>query len=344
MTADVRAARGIPAPVLFLGSGLTQYLGAALAVGLFAVLTSPTVAWLRIAVSALVLLAWRRPWRFRWTRGDLLASALFGAVLAAMNVAFYVAIEVLPLGTAVAVEFAGPVAVAALTGRTVRERVAIAVAAAGVVLLAGVSLDAGPDAGRGLVAIGVSAVCWAGYILLGRRVAHGRAEAGTGPGAAGVPDDAGAGDPSSGGAVRDLAGRDEAVADDAGAAGPRSGGAAPAGGARPDGVSSLAVAMTVGALVFAPFLASPAAPVLRDPHLLLLVVGIAVFSSVVPYAIEQVVLRRVTAATFAVLLAMLPATAAVTGVVVLRQLPGWGEVAGLALVSVAIVLTARRTA
>ncbi|MGW6131080.1 EamA family transporter [Cellulomonas sp. NPDC055163] len=296
MTADVRAARGVPAPVLFLGSGLTQYLGAALAVGLFAVLTAPSVAWLRIAVSALVLLAWRRPWRFRWTRADLLASALFGTVLAAMNVAFYVAIEVLPLGTAVAVEFAGPVAVAALTGRTVRERVAIAVAASGVVLLAGVSLDAGPDAARGLVAIGVSAVCWAGYILLGRRVAHGRTE-----------------------------------------------GDAAAAAARPDGVSSLAVAMTVGALVFAPFLASPAAPVLRDPHLLLLVVGIAVFSSVVPYAIEQVVLRRVTAATFAVLLAMLPATAAVTGVVVLRQMPSWGEVAGLALVSVAIVLTARRT-
>jgi inner membrane transporter RhtA len=308
MTADVRAARAVPAPVLFLGSGLTQYLGAALAVGLFAVLTAPSVAWLRIAVSALVLLAWRRPWRFRWTRADLLASALFGAVLAAMNVAFYVAIEVLPLGTAVAVEFAGPVAVAALTGRTVRERVAIAVAAAGVVLLAGVSLDAGPDAARGLVAIGVSAVCWAGYILLGRRVAHGRTEGDAAPGVAGVPDDAAA-----------------------------------AASARPDGVSSLAVAMTVGALLFAPFLASPAAPVLRDPHLLLLVVGIAVFSSVVPYAIEQVVLRRVTAATFAVLLAMLPATAAVTGVLVLRQLPGWGEVAGLALVSVAIVLTARRT-
>ncbi|WP_258724772.1 EamA family transporter [Cellulomonas sp. NS3] len=335
MGADVRAGRTVPAPVLFLGSGLTQYLGAALAVGLFAVLTAPTVAWLRIAVSALVLLAWRRPWRFRWTRADLLASALFGAVLAAMNVAFYVAIEVLPLGTAVAVEFAGPVAVAALTGRSVRERVAIAVAAAGVVLLAGVSLDAGPDAGRGLVAIGVSAVCWAGYILLGRRVAHGRAEGDAGAGAAGVPD-AGAG--RAGGGVRD-----DAVPDDAGRAGQASGGATPAAGARPDGVSSLAVAMTVGALVFAPFLAAPAAPVLRDPHLLLLVAGIAVFSSVVPYAIEQVVLRRVTAATFAVLLAMLPATAAVTGVVVLRQLPTWGEVAGLALVSVAIVLTARRT-
>ncbi|MBB2924520.1 DMT family transporter [Cellulomonas cellasea] len=337
MTADVHAGRGVPAPVLFLGSGLTQYLGAALAVGLFAVLTAPTVAWLRIAVSAVVLLAWRRPWRFRWTRADLLASALFGAVLAAMNVAFYVAIEVLPLGTAVAVEFAGPVAVAALTGRSVRERVAIAVAAAGVVLLAGVSLDAGPDAGRGLVAIGVSAVCWAGYILLGRRVAHGRAEGDVGAGGAGVPDDAARADAVPGDAVPG-----EVVRDDAGPAGQRSGGAAPAASARPDGVSSLAVAMTVGALVFAPFLAAPAAPVLRDPHLLGLVVGIAVFSSVVPYAIEQVVLRRVTAATFAVLLAMLPATAAVTGVVVLRQLPTWGEVAGLALVSVAIVLSARR--
>jgi threonine/homoserine efflux transporter RhtA len=47
---------------MFLFSGLAQYGGAALAVALFAVIPSPTVAWLRIAVAAVVLLAWRRPW------------------------------------------------------------------------------------------------------------------------------------------------------------------------------------------------------------------------------------------------------------------------------------------
>ncbi len=269
-------------------SGLTQYLGAAIAVGLFTVLPPGTLAWARVAVAAVVLTVWRRPWRTRWTRAELGASALFGVVLALMNVTFYIAIDSLPLGTAVAIEFIGPVAVAAVTGRGWRERGAIAVAALGVVLLAGVSLDAGPDAARGLVAIAVAAACWAGYILLGRRVAqHG----------------------GSGG-----------------------------------GVTSLAVAMGFGALVLAPFLAGRAGPLLTDPRLAVLVVAIAVLSSVVPYALEQVVLRKVTSATFAVLLAMLPATAAVVGAVVLRQWPHGLEIVGLGCVTVAIILSSSRPA
>lgn len=290
----------VPAPALFVVSGLAQYGGAAVAVALFAVLPSPTVAWLRIAASALVLLAWRRPWRARWTRADLGAAAAFGVVLAAMNVSFYVAIEVLPLGTAVAIEFLGPVAVAAVTGRTWRERLGIVVAAVGVVALAGVELTTGgEDSVRGLVAIGIAAACWAGYILLGRRVAQGARGA-----VAPVPGDR----------------------------------------PRPDGITSLAVGMTAGALVGAPFLAGAAAPVLGDARLAAAVLGIAVLSSVVPYAIEQVVLRRVTSATFAVLLAMLPATAAVVGAVALRQWPHGWEVVGLACVTLAIVLTATRRA
>lgn len=280
----------VPAPVLFVFSGLTQYAGAALAVGLFTVIASPTVAWLRIAVAAVVLIAWRRPWRARWTRRSLLTAALFGVVLAAMNVTFYLAIDVLPLGTAVAIEFLGPVAVAAVTGRGWRERLGIVVAAAGVVALAGVQLGAGDDprVAHGLIAIGAAAACWAGYILLGRRVATG---ADTGPDA-------------------------------------------------PDGFASLAVGMAAGAIVFAPFLAGGSGPVWHDPALAAAVVGIAVLSSVVPYAVEQVVLRRVTAATFAVLLALLPATAAVVGAVALRQWPHGWEIAGLACVSAAILLTA----
>ncbi|MET0789501.1 MAG: EamA family transporter [Cellulomonas sp.] len=273
----------MPAPLLFVLSGLTQYLGAALAVGIFGTVAASTVAWLRIAVAALVLLVWRRPWRSRalWTRTELRTAVIFGVVLAVMNVAFYIAIDHLPLGTAVSIEFLGPVAVAAVTGRGWRDRVGIAIAAVGVVLLAGVSLDAGPDAVIGLVAILVAAACWAAYILLGRRVA--RAASG--------------------------------------------------------GITGLSVAMAAGAVLLAPFLAGGAGPVLHDARLAALVVAIAVCSSVIPYALEQVVLRRVRAATFAVLLAMLPATAAVVGAVVLGQVPHGLEVVGLLLVSGAIVLT-----
>ena len=273
---------GVSAPALFVVSGLTQYLGAAVAVRLFPVISPPTVGWLRIAVAAAVLLAWRRPWRARWTRRDLQAAAAFGVVLAAMNITFYVAIDHLPLGNVVAIEFLGPVAVAAITGRGRRERWGIALAAAGVALIAGVTLGrgAGPGVVVGLVATGAAGACWAGYILLGRRVAL-----------------------------------------------------------RGSGVTSLSLAMSAGALVFAPFLAAGAAPAARDWRLALAVLGIALLSSVIPYAIEQVVLRRVSAATFAVLLAMLPASAAVVGAVVLRQLPTGLETVGLLAVSGAIVLT-----
>ncbi|BDO43660.1 EamA family transporter [Cellulomonas sp. NTE-D12] len=274
----------MPAPLLFLLSGLTQYLGAAVAVRLFGALPPATVAWLRIAVSAVLLLGWARPWRRGpWDRRRLVTTAAFGVVLAAMNVSFYVAIAHLPLGTAVAIEFVGPVAVAAVTGSGWRERAAIAVAAVGVVLLAGVSLHTGGSARVGLLAIGAAAAFWAGYIVLGRRVAG-----------------------------------------------------------QASGLSGLAVGMTTGAVVLAPGFAGAAGPVLHDLRLAAAVLAVAVCSSVVPYGIEQVVLRRVSAATFAVLLALLPASAAVVGAVVLRQLPHLVDLVGLALVCGAIALTARR--
>ncbi len=275
----------MPAPLLFLVSGVTLYVGAALAVGLFDELPPATVAWLRLAVAAVVLVLWGRPWRDRglWTRRALLVTVAFGLVLGLMNASFYVAIDHLPLGTAVALEFTGPVAVAAITGRGWRDRVAIAVAAAGVVLLAGVTLEGTPDAVVGLVAVGVAATCWAGYILLGRRVAT----------------------------------------------------------AASGGVAGLSIAMAASAVLLAPFLAGAAGPVLTDGRLAALVLGVAVFSSVIPYAIDQVVLRRLRPATFAVLLALLPATATLVGAVTLRQVPHGWEVVGLLLVSGAIALTAR---
>ena len=230
-------------------------------------------------------MAWRRPWRRRWTRRQLVLAACFGVVLSLMNVAFYIGIDHLPLGVAVAIEFSGPVAVAAVTGRGWRERAAIVVAAAGVVLLAGVTLGSPiepDDAVIGLVAVGAAAACWAGYIVLGKRVAG-----------AGV------------------------------------------------GIDSLTVGMAAGALVLAPFFAGNAGQVIAEPRLVGLLLVIALGSSVVPYVLDQVVLRRVGTATFAVLTALLPATAVVVGAAVLGQVPTWPELVGLGLVSGAIVMTAR---
>ena len=279
-----RVVARVSAPALFVCSGLAQYGGAALAVGLFATIPAAGVAWLRILVAAALLLAWRRPWRLPWSRHDLVLAAAFGVALGVMNVAFYVAIDHLPLGTAVAIEFVGPVAVAAVTGSGWRERSGIGLAAIGVVLLAGVTIRSdAPGAAVGLTAIGVAAAAWAAYILLGRMVA-----------------------------------------------------------VRGDGVTRLSVAMAVAALVGTPFLAARSAPVLGEWRLVAAVIGVAVLSSVLPYAVEQVVLRRVGPAGFAILLALLPATAAVVGAVALRQWPGAVELVGLGLVSVAIGLTRRQ--
>ena len=86
-------------------------------------------AWLRIAAAALVLCAWRRPWRLLRDR-TLLA---LGGVLAVMNCCFYLAIDRLPLGTVAAIEFLPVIALAALGARTRRNAAALALAVAGVV-------------------------------------------------------------------------------------------------------------------------------------------------------------------------------------------------------------------
>src|SRR5699024_3243175 len=78
----------IPAPVLFILSGISMYLGAAVAVGLFDVATPAGVAWLRCLGAALVLLLWRRPGREAWRGRQLVLAGAFGVVTAAMNIVF----------------------------------------------------------------------------------------------------------------------------------------------------------------------------------------------------------------------------------------------------------------
>ncbi|NTY61452.1 EamA family transporter [Mycolicibacterium sphagni] len=155
-------------PMFFIVGAVSQYVGAALAVFLFATANPAAVAWLRAAGAAVVLLAWRRPWRQVWTRRGLTVAAGFGIVTVGMNVAFFEAISRIPLGTTVAIEFIGPVAVAAVGSRRSRDALAVVLAAGGVVLLAGV--QAGADI-VGVIFALIAAALWAGYILLGKRVA-----------------------------------------------------------------------------------------------------------------------------------------------------------------------------
>jgi inner membrane transporter RhtA len=158
----------LPPPSLFVTGAISQYVGSALAVLLFASVPAAGVAWLRVLASAGVLLAWRRPWRSGWSGRRLALVGAFGVTLALMNVCFYEAIDRLPLGTAVAIEFCGPIAVAALGSRTRRDAAALVLAVAGVLALTDVHLTGSPG-GRALAA--GAGVLWAGYVVLGHRVA-----------------------------------------------------------------------------------------------------------------------------------------------------------------------------
>jgi inner membrane transporter RhtA len=155
-------------PIVFIVGAVSQYVGAAIGVFLFETTEPSTVAWLRIAAAAVALVAWRRPWRHRWSRRQADVALMFGLVTTAMNVAFYEAMARIPMGTAVAIEFLGPVVVAALGSRRGRDVLSVALASVGVVLLAGVEFDG--DLAGVLFALAAAAM-WTGYILLGKRVA-----------------------------------------------------------------------------------------------------------------------------------------------------------------------------
>jgi inner membrane transporter RhtA len=165
------AAHRVPPHAWFGVSAVFHYLGPAFAVLLFARVDVLGVAWLRIASAGLVFALWRRPWRLLH-RLDRSARALllgWGAVLAAMNTCFYLAIDRLPLGTVAAVEFLPVVALAAIGVRTARNTVALVAAVAGVYLVTDVHLVAEPV---GLAFAAANAVLFAGYIVLGHRVAR----------------------------------------------------------------------------------------------------------------------------------------------------------------------------
>src|SRR4051794_21707748 len=119
-------------PLFFVVGAVSQYIGAAVGVFLFETTDPAAVAWLRAAAAAVALTAWRRPWRMHWPRRSIAAAGGFGVVTVAMNVAFFESIARIPLGTAVAIEFLGPVAVAVVGSRRVRDLVAVLLAGVGV--------------------------------------------------------------------------------------------------------------------------------------------------------------------------------------------------------------------
>lgn len=126
----------------------------------------------RVGLSAVVLLLLWRPWRRLPGRADLRVIACYGVALGLMNLAFYMALRTLPFGVAVAIEFSGPLAVALYGSRRPVDFIWVALAVAGLALLLplGHGVDTLDPVGVGFALL--AALCWATYIVFGKRVGH----------------------------------------------------------------------------------------------------------------------------------------------------------------------------
>jgi inner membrane transporter RhtA len=269
-----------PPHVWFVVSAVFHYLGPAFAVLLFARVDVLGVAWLRIASAALVFAVWRRPWRAfaRLERDGRWLLVGWGAVLAAMNACFYLAIDRLPLATVAAIEFLPVIALAALGARSQRNVVALSMAVAGVYVLTGVHVAGEP---LGIALAFANAVLFAGYIVLAHRVSR----------------------------FPELS-----------------------------GIDGLAASMLVAAVVVTPLGGWQVLPALTDPVALAAGAGVGICSSVIPYVSDQLAMRRLPRATYALMVSLLPATATVIGILVLAQMPSQRELAGVALVIAGVAI------
>jgi inner membrane transporter RhtA len=263
-----RAAGPSGAVLMVIGACVSLQFGAALAAHLFPVAGPAGATLLRLLIAGALMLALTRPAMRGWSSGQWRAVLIFGSTLAAMNASFYAALSRIPLGSAVTIEFLGPLALAAVLSRRARDLVWVGMAAAGVLLLGldGESSTANGVAGLDPVGVALAltaGVFWALYILGATKV-----------------------------------------------------------GASVPGQGGLAAATAVAALLVLPFGAQGAVAALGRPEVLLLAVGVAVLSSVVPYSLEFVALRRVPPAVFGVLLSLEPAIATMAGWLLLGQTIG----------------------
>ena len=273
----------MPPHLMILLAVVTIQLGAAVSIHLFPVIGVEGTVAVRITFSAIILGLFVR------RSPQVLISAffrhwqlllIFGLCLAMMNFFFYKAIERIPLGVAVAVEFAGPLSVSAFTSKKRSHLAWVALAAAGILLLtplSGAELD-----WLGVVFAACSGVGWGTFAVLSRRVS-----------------------------------------------------------ARLNNNDGLVIGMSLAALVMTPFVI-PAIPVLIvQPKFLLVGFAVALLSTAIPFLLEFKALKRLSAATYGVLVSVEPAVAALVGAVLLSERIGLrGLCAVICVVVAAIGVTA----
>ncbi len=171
---DMSAKSSNIAPLLFpLGLLIIAMIsiqsGASLAKSLFPVVGAQGTTALRLIFASLILLLVLRPWRARLTARSLRTVMLYGISLGSMNMLFYMSLQTVPLGIAVALEFTGPLAVALWASRKLIDFLWVALAVIGLLLLIpiGESSTSIDLVGAGY-ALGAGA-CWAAYIVFGQK-------------------------------------------------------------------------------------------------------------------------------------------------------------------------------
>jgi len=165
------SSRKVPAwlPILvILIAMISIQSGASLAKSLFPLVGAPGVTALRLALGTLILVVIFKPWRLRFAPEQRLPLLLYGLSLGAMNYLFYLSIQRIPLGVAVALEFTGPLAVALFGSRRPLDFVWVALAVLGLWFLLPLGQSVAQiDPVGALLALGAGA-CWAVYILTGQ--------------------------------------------------------------------------------------------------------------------------------------------------------------------------------
>jgi inner membrane transporter RhtA len=251
---------------------LCVQLGLALSVHLFGQLGPLGVATLRLAWAGVLLLVLVRPRPRDFTGRDLLACGVLGAVTAGLTLLFMLAIARIPLGTASALEFLGPLAVS-MYGPGGGRRHWTALAAIGVVLLTRPWNGGISSAGLGFAL--AAALCWAAYILLTQHV-----------------------------------------------------------GDRVTGLSGLAISMPVAGVIATLAVGRYELGRITWP-VLVTMLALAVLHPVLPFSLEFLALRRLTASAFGTLMSLEPAIALLAGLLVLGQIPSMVSAIGVLFVVIA---------
>lgn len=155
--------------LLLLTAMASIQVGAAFAKTLFPRVGAEVATLFRIWIAALILLVVYQPWRKRVSRQAQMAIALYGVALGGMNLLFYMALERIPLGITVALEFTGPLAVALLASRKPFDFIWAVLAAAGIVMVLPLSEASARLDWVGIIYALGAGFCWAFYILFGKR-------------------------------------------------------------------------------------------------------------------------------------------------------------------------------